>query len=258
MRHLLAHQAGLARPSGATAARGAPRLGADRRAARGGAAALGPGHEARRDRRLLRPSRRRGRATRRRPVARPVPRRGGRERPGGSTSTSASAQRSRRAQRGSSTRAAPGGSHPRGPAAVGRGCARQPARDARRRSGQLAGVPRRGDAGRERPRDGARDRPLLRRPRSRRRARRRQAPFDPRRWTTRCGRGPPAGTSCSRTRLVWSLGFRVDGDDGGFGLGGIGGFSGFGLRRPGWRWVTATSRASSPAKRRTQPRARTR
>ena len=32
---------------------------------------------------------------------------------------------------------------------------------------------------------------------------------------------------------VWSLGFRVDGDDGGFGLGGIGGFSGFGLRRPG-------------------------
>lgn len=32
---------------------------------------------------------------------------------------------------------------------------------------------------------------------------------------------------------AWSLGFRVDGDDGGFGLGGIGGFSGFGLRRPG-------------------------
>ena len=32
---------------------------------------------------------------------------------------------------------------------------------------------------------------------------------------------------------VWSLGFRVDGDDGGFGLGGIGGYSGFGLRRPG-------------------------
>jgi CubicO group peptidase (beta-lactamase class C family) len=33
--------------------------------------------------------------------------------------------------------------------------------------------------------------------------------------------------------VTWSLGFRVDGDDGGFGLGGIGGFSGFGLRRPG-------------------------
>ncbi len=32
---------------------------------------------------------------------------------------------------------------------------------------------------------------------------------------------------------AWSLGFRVDGDDGSFGLGGIGGFSGYGLRRPG-------------------------
>jgi CubicO group peptidase (beta-lactamase class C family) len=32
---------------------------------------------------------------------------------------------------------------------------------------------------------------------------------------------------------AWGLGFRVDGDDGGFGLGGIGGFAGFGLRRPG-------------------------
>ena len=32
---------------------------------------------------------------------------------------------------------------------------------------------------------------------------------------------------------AWGLGFRVDGDDGGFGLGGIGGFSGFGIRRPG-------------------------
>ena len=33
--------------------------------------------------------------------------------------------------------------------------------------------------------------------------------------------------------VAWGLGFRVDGDDGGFGLGGIGGFGGFGLRRPG-------------------------
>jgi CubicO group peptidase (beta-lactamase class C family) len=32
---------------------------------------------------------------------------------------------------------------------------------------------------------------------------------------------------------AWSLGFRVDGDDGSFGLGGIGGFSGYGIRRPG-------------------------
>ncbi len=32
---------------------------------------------------------------------------------------------------------------------------------------------------------------------------------------------------------VWSLGFRVDGDDGGFGLGGVGGFAGYGIRRPG-------------------------
>jgi CubicO group peptidase (beta-lactamase class C family) len=32
---------------------------------------------------------------------------------------------------------------------------------------------------------------------------------------------------------AWGLGFRVDGDDGGFGLGGIGGFSGYGIRRPG-------------------------
>ena len=32
---------------------------------------------------------------------------------------------------------------------------------------------------------------------------------------------------------AWSLGFRVDGDDGGFGLGGIGGFAAFGIRRPG-------------------------
>lgn len=34
-------------------------------------------------------------------------------------------------------------------------------------------------------------------------------------------------------QAAWGLGFRVDGDDGGFGLGGIGGFSGFGIRRPG-------------------------
>lgn len=43
---------------------------------------------------------------------------------------------------------------------------------------------------------------------------------------------------------AWSLGFRVDGDDGGFGLGGIGGFSGFGLRRPGvalgYGYITCT------------------
>lgn len=32
---------------------------------------------------------------------------------------------------------------------------------------------------------------------------------------------------------VWSLGFRVDGNDGSFGLGGVGGFSGYGIRRPG-------------------------
>lgn len=31
----------------------------------------------------------------------------------------------------------------------------------------------------------------------------------------------------------WSLGFRIDGEDGSFGLGGIGGFSGYGIRRPG-------------------------
>jgi CubicO group peptidase (beta-lactamase class C family) len=32
---------------------------------------------------------------------------------------------------------------------------------------------------------------------------------------------------------AWGLGFRVDGDDGGFGLGGIGGFGGFGIRGTG-------------------------
>ena len=44
--------------------------------------------------------------------------------------------------------------------------------------------------------------------------------------------------------VAWGLGFRVDGDDGGFGLGGIGGFGAFGLRRPGialgFGYVTCT------------------
>jgi CubicO group peptidase (beta-lactamase class C family) len=43
---------------------------------------------------------------------------------------------------------------------------------------------------------------------------------------------------------AWSLGFRVDGDDGSFGLGGTGGFGGFGLRRPdirlGYGYVTCS------------------
>ena len=222
------------RPPRAAAAGGPARLGPPDRAARRGAAALGARDEARRGGGLLRPPRRRGRPPRRRPQPRPLPRGGDRgavgarlpHRPGRRRAGAGGAARRPR------RRVAAVG--PRRPAPLGGGLPRQPAGDARRGRRQLGRVPGRRDPRGQRPRDGAGDRALLRRPRRGRGAGRRPPP-PARRPSPRRFRPQASGRDeLLEDDAVWSLGFRVD-DGESFGLGGIGGFSGFGLRRPGRR-----------------------
>ena len=129
---------------------------------------------------------------------------------GSSTSTSASA-RSAPARHGCTTRRAAGVARSLRTRAGGSRPPGQPARDPGPGHRQLRRVPRRRGAGGQRPRNRAGDRPLLRRPRRRRRLERRAA--SPKR--VRRGRFFVPGRRPRRGLLeedaAWSLGFRVDG-----------------------------------------------